>query len=854
MGYNKYTFWQLISEKRIVIPIIQRDYAQGREGKEYVRKSFLEQLGNAIFKNESIELDFIYGTEKDKTMYPLDGQQRLTTLWLLHWYIAYHAGKINLASFTEDEKKKLKDQLVELENFEASKQEIIKTINALKKFSYETRTSSREFCEKLCELEYKKTDNIVKHITSQTWFFSTWKQDPTIQAMLRMLSGTDNANSQNREFVDGIEKLFEGYKDFPTYWKRLTEDTPITFNFLSLNSNEIPVSDDLYIKMNARGKALTSFENFKADLIGWMKDSSNPENELFNQLVDYDGRKMPYTLAFSSYIDNKWTDIFWENGKGLGRVDEIYFAFFNRYFYNLAITKDGFKDDNASQNIYYAYFSDLRNPQDNDKKIAYTSFNFYRHFLNSEIINDIYTILNNFYSSFRKCNNIHDILRCSWNKDFHFIPKYCKDGEEWKRIDDNAGYKIYEVTTLNQMERVVFYAICKYFKSGTTDEDGTSLRNWMRFIWNLVSDYDGNDTPAIRNIGAMQAAISLIDKIHNPLDIYNELKNQKEEPSKSEINNRFNEEIAKAKQILAKQANANASGPDERQIIEAENYAFFRGAIRFLFTDENGTMDDWDNFSKKRENANKYFNVNGLTEYGQKDAMANRILLSYCDDWEKQIQSYPHNDKFIFSYSIATWRNNILMRTNIYAKPIHNLLMGKSLCNSMSLANNNNGCNIAFDKIVNTDLIAKINTGRYGNRDKYYIRWIYEGLSLYPSSTGIILTLNNRDKFLNELIESNKVEITEGKLMDTQPIKMFYGWHISFVYKAHTFRWQYWNWIDMYEMDKRLDDYPEYKDECIVDGKLILSSSDLITKLNHCIDNYERIKHQKVAEEEEAKR
>lgn len=50
MGYNKYTFWQLISEKRIVIPIIQRDYAQGREGKEYVRKSFLEQLGNAIFK------------------------------------------------------------------------------------------------------------------------------------------------------------------------------------------------------------------------------------------------------------------------------------------------------------------------------------------------------------------------------------------------------------------------------------------------------------------------------------------------------------------------------------------------------------------------------------------------------------------------------------------------------------------------------------------------------------------------------------------------------------------------------------------------------------------------------------
>lgn len=113
-------------------------------------------MGNAIFKNGSIELDFVYGTENDKTMYPLDGQQRLTTLWLLHWYVAYHAGKTNLASFTEDEKKKLKNQSGKLENFEASKQEIVKTISTLKNFSYETRTSSREFCEKLCELEYKK--------------------------------------------------------------------------------------------------------------------------------------------------------------------------------------------------------------------------------------------------------------------------------------------------------------------------------------------------------------------------------------------------------------------------------------------------------------------------------------------------------------------------------------------------------------------------------------------------------------------------------------------------------------------------------------------------------------------------
>lgn len=57
----------------------------------------------------------------------------------------------------------------------------------------------------------------------------------------------------------------------------------------------------------------------------------------------------------------------------------------------------------------------------------------------------------------------------------------------------------------------------------------------MRFIWNLVSDYDGNDTPAIRSIGAMQAAINLINKIHNPLDIYNELKIRKKNPQNPKL-------------------------------------------------------------------------------------------------------------------------------------------------------------------------------------------------------------------------------------------------------------------------------------------------------------------------------
>lgn len=64
------------------------------------------------------------------------------------------------------------------------------------------------------------------------------------------------------------KNFFPNDSDFQNIWNKLTgEDCPIHFNFLPLSSSELPVSDDLYIKMNARGKALTSFENFKADLV-----------------------------------------------------------------------------------------------------------------------------------------------------------------------------------------------------------------------------------------------------------------------------------------------------------------------------------------------------------------------------------------------------------------------------------------------------------------------------------------------------------------------------------------------------------------------------------------------------------
>ena len=153
-----------------------------------------------------LKLDFIYGAYERGKMNPLDGQQRLTTLWLLHWYVAYRAEKLS-----EEVKKRLS------------------------KFTYETRMTSTEFCSDLINKPINNPDDdcsISSAIQNQTWFYSVWKQDPTIQSMLRMLNGTDVKSKDEKDIMDGLYELFsETTKEkFVVYWEKLISDKcPIKF-------------------------------------------------------------------------------------------------------------------------------------------------------------------------------------------------------------------------------------------------------------------------------------------------------------------------------------------------------------------------------------------------------------------------------------------------------------------------------------------------------------------------------------------------------------------------------------------------------------------------------------------------
>lgn len=151
---SRYTFWRLVNEYTIKIPIMQRDYAQGRisENVTAIRTELLDSIYNALINEKNMDFDFVYGTFKNGILYPLDGQQRLTTLYLLHWYIACKEGSIEEAR------------------------------EVLQNFSYETRISSREFCEKLIDMDYIPEGGISpsEYIKDQNIYFDIWDMDPTI--------------------------------------------------------------------------------------------------------------------------------------------------------------------------------------------------------------------------------------------------------------------------------------------------------------------------------------------------------------------------------------------------------------------------------------------------------------------------------------------------------------------------------------------------------------------------------------------------------------------------------------------------------------------------------------------------
>lgn len=769
------TFWNLLTENKIEIPIIQRDYAQGREGKEYLRQTFLESLKNALDKNEVLKLDFVYGSAENGALQPLDGQQRLTTLWLLHWYIAMRAGKLHEAG------------------------------ESLKKFTYETRISSREFCEELCKEFHFKDYNLCKYhieckflekcprksivdfITSQTWFYSSWKQDPTIQSMLRMLGGTQKKGKGGTDIPDGIEEVFGESSDFKKYWDKLESDNaPIVFYYLPLK--DFGLSDDLYIKMNGRGKPLTAFENLKAAI-----DNILPKE------LDYDFKEIGdeangsnFKEKWQSCIDGKWTDAFWDKEKPHD-IDKNLTKFIVRFLSGCyaALKPNG---DQTTDDETKKQFGEINANEDN-----------YSSFIPFGPIKKVLELENSFAFLARAFNiisckeNVRDLYPTWRNSDFTFT------------IDVITEYK-----TLSVLLAYVLF-----------DGDKKALRFAWNMAENTVSGY--NDFISLCNRFGEIKTSEHLDK-----GIYTVLSNHKfNNPS-----DQLSEEIEKAKQILKGNYNGNIADLKgktwEDVIIEAENYAFFKGAIRFLFRNEKGEWD-WKDFDTKWKNAQRYFkkecqkdDKSAVNEEWDNAGLLQSLISKIPSDKFWSVLYWSH---VVFNNFPTTWKYYLLNKEICDA--IHKLLYEnpsvKILQQSENIAEN------IIYYLSNTSLLTFV----LQNKNMLYswIRNTYnKHYALYPSSTGVFLDAENRNKILLTMDETKTICINEEhKIPDNK--ELLFGTNITFQYckknNSYNFRW------DSDDCIYLLKDGNPVKD-LTIDGKNITDKDSLIQELNACIEKYEK--------------
>ena len=135
------------------------------------------------------------------------------------------------------------------------------------------------------------------------------------------MSGTTTISGDEDSRKDCIESIFKKDDDnYTEFWKKLKN---ITFELQPIGDKKMPpdAADEIYIKMNARGKPLSDFENFKSDLIAWINSSENPDNEKMKENPEGDSSKKTYASYFASRIDNAWTDVFWNAVKDSEHMD-----------------------------------------------------------------------------------------------------------------------------------------------------------------------------------------------------------------------------------------------------------------------------------------------------------------------------------------------------------------------------------------------------------------------------------------------------------------------------------------------------------------------------------------------------
>jgi hypothetical protein len=588
MSNNINTFWSLLEKHQIEIPIIQRDYAQGRNNPQSIeiRSNFIKQL-KYILSNDSsdssLNLNFIYGKifgksdvkkhEENKeavknmlsavktysqnlelniswdfiestveenqvtsSFIPLDGQQRLTTLFLLHLYLSPN----------------------------------IEYLTIFKRFNYKIRPSSKDFVEKLIENiadtinSTKAQKSISKYIEDSSWFFKYWKKDPTVRGMLRML--------------DEIHGEFR-YSNKNLFWQRLNR---IQFDFLDLD--EYKLTDELYVKMNARGVPLTPFENFKA----WLIEYIQKENI---HILSFNDK------SWTELIDTTWTDLFWANKDKVNMlIDEELMRYFRNMMQIFLVQQESFKPElskeTSKEDAQEARekASLIATEKDKTGEYKYISNSFFvdNKLLTENNLNELFLSIN-LYAKYNQL--IDEVL---FDKELP-ISFFDERGSIFRKfIDNDTTYQ----------DKVLYFALFLFLKkieSKNENDIKSRLRSWLRIVRNLITNSTIDSVPLFK-----KAINSITELSKESLNINNYFSKQNEKFTIQAIDGtQVKEEVKKSNRIT--QDNNNDW---ESAYLKAENNKLLEARISFCLLDKDITIKE---FNDRTNIINIVFDEKGCT-------------------------------------------------------------------------------------------------------------------------------------------------------------------------------------------------------------------------------------------------
>ncbi|MBB3205513.1 hypothetical protein FHS27_001313 [Rhodopirellula rubra] len=564
---SQFNYKQLLERHNSIrIPMIQRDYAQGRPSVAQVREDFLAAIEDALNKPPGdpslpMNLDFIYGSvanEDELSQFsPLDGQQRLTTLYLLHWYLAW----------SDDRFDDFEDLFRDGDH---------------SRFSYSVRQSSNEFFDALVQCQPEDRPDEVAQlshwIANQSWYFRSWRLDPTIQSVLSMLDAIHTRFAAS-------EELFE---------RLVSEDHPaITFQLLDLENFEL--TDDLYIKMNARGKSLSPFETFKA------RYEQDLSKQFAGESRAIGGHEFPVNEFVARRMDTAWLDLFWSgNRRSAEIVDE---SFFNVFRLVALITRD---PDAASCT--------------KDVLILTRTQPTYATFHDSNWLDETFT------------RTLIPLLECwsSGDKGLHIVlpnKDYFDERAIFERLTRNS-------TSLDVSEILLFMAYAFFIREHEPALDADKFQQWMRVIYNLIINVN------IERAERLPIGMNLIQRLLPHSGSILEYVQSWEVPDELPMNVKLQlkEEILKAGLLL--------SHDGWRPLIErAELHGYFDGQIDFALNFSGvvdqanaSSIDDWDapthvklqaEFESSLLKAEAMFDAEGLI--ASQDHLWERALLTVGD-------------------------------------------------------------------------------------------------------------------------------------------------------------------------------------------------------------------------------